>query len=202
LPQDFTALGWRATIDSLGAPPGSQWLFQRFVHMKPSDNCAIKDQDYVAWSKDANFPSPQRTRFATGAYMDLAINRPCGIILAQSYYSHMAGAIKNWTPRDLAQSPIQYVELSQLWRLSDFLWGFRKKSTSLARAWNIRYYGVYNAHDRITLALVARFLGERGLVDLEPWPADNSEFLMSTRQGRALLALRSYKLSSIHRAGY
>lgn len=92
------------------------------------------------------------------------------------------------------KGPPQGNELPQLRKLSDFLWAFWKRQRTVAAARNLRWYDAYNTHDRVTLALIARFIGERGHAELEHWPAQDSEFPTNTPQGRALLGKKS-KLS-------
>lgn len=177
--RDFDAQGWKQTLDSIGADTG-EWRFNRYEHCDRNSLNQVKDQTY---NPGPTF-SDGRLLHQTGALRQLATHRSKGVVILQPSRSPEAGARIAW-----GRDP-HYDELPKFWAAADFLWydWMRERRWWRDAVKNINYCGVQQVTDLATHRLIARYLLARNLFDLEPWPASNSVWDITTPEGRGLLA--------------
>ncbi|KAH7414548.1 hypothetical protein DE146DRAFT_38946 [Phaeosphaeria sp. MPI-PUGE-AT-0046c] len=173
---DFDKFGWAPVFNDIeGGVFQDGWKCRRFVHYNPQKPEPIKDQKYhLGIRRDREFR-------ATGAEYNHA-HHPDGFVLFQQGMTPLTAASLYWEA-----GPVQRSKLPELYHQADFAWIDWKGTGPGHYAKNFKYCGVANLSDRITYSLIARFLTERGIYDLEDWPARNSRWSTQTPQGRALL---------------
>jgi hypothetical protein len=161
---DFSILGWTQTLIDIGAGTQQYWSCTRYVHQNPDSGLSVIDQHYPGPWRGRNGPYT-----ATGADIEVAMNRYGGTLLFESTLTPKVAATLNW--RRNAQNPVRDIECPELRLASDFLWAeWKDNENRLDMLQNVRYMGCLQVSDYITLKLIARYLLLNGLPDLEPWP--------------------------------
>jgi hypothetical protein len=182
--QDFAGLGWKQALDELA--PVSPWTFGRFEHCDRSILTQCTTQTY---KPDPRLGGDGRTFRSTGGVHQHALNKQAGIVLFQPNIPPQAAAKRFWG-RDPGVN-----DLPKFTMASDFLWyDWYRTENKLHRYHKIvRYCGVQHVSDLNTHSLIARYLLERDVHDLQPWPAEKSTFDTTTPQGKqAMIQLGEY----------
>jgi hypothetical protein len=168
---DFDNQGWGPVIRSIQHIT-PDWHTSRYIHYDSKDARPIKDQWYQGTMGGEK-------RYATGASINLAMEKKSGIILFQSGTPPTVAAKRNWGRDAVGQE-----ELPRLRAPSDFMWGFWRSKRA---GTDVRYCGVQQVNDCAALKLIARYLLKRDMYDLESFPALNSRWSTETPEGRALV---------------
>jgi hypothetical protein len=179
--QDFAALGWTQVMQEIA--PVSPWTFGRFEHCDRSILTQCSEQNY---KPDRRLGGDGRTYRATGGVHQHALNKQAGVVIFQPNLPPQAAARKLWK-RDPGAD-----ELPTFTMASDFLWydWFRTENRWHSYHKIVRYCGVQHVSDLNTHSLIARYLLERDVHDLQDWPAEKSTFDTTTPQGKPAMILR------------
>lgn len=178
---DFVAQGWEAALTALHHYyPKDKWKCNRWVHFDPNDPTLIKDQTYEV---DVSETSAKTKFRQTGASYNHAFH-PSGFLLIQESISPAEAASQIW---DLQGGRLLGKHLPLLRQQSDFLWFDWQVSKQERLLPNVYFCAVQGVSDARTLKLIARYIVQRGLYNLQSWPAFHSLFRTDTPEGRALL---------------
>lgn len=181
--RDLQTLGWAGHCQSLNIDTSTDLKWKKLTHGDEHDMIPISLQSYRTGTRVPNPTYPEGTRYGTGSFLEFAFNDdPTHTIIIFTFLNVKTAAFRDWGAR-----PDQILPhaLPHLQHPSDLMW----HGTRIGYGIRMQFdrFCFIAVTDTMPLAIMARVLMQRSVVQMEAWPAHNQHVSASTREGKALL---------------